>query len=117
MVSPVLDVLALLMLILLPIALGSLVVLAVGRRRRRRPLPRLADVGSTATGVLACPYCSGASFQSPPSTTRGLFALALGPFVFGSLSSEGRGVVECVTCGSCFARGLPSMAPTAAASS
>ena len=62
--------------------------------------PRAAD------GTLRCPACGSVSFQTPPSGSRSLFAIALGIFVFGSLSAGADSVAECVACRSRFRRGL-----------
>jgi hypothetical protein len=81
------------------------IFIARGRRRDYAAYPSLDDVAYYSDGLLACPRCRGASFQSPPAAQGDFFALALGPFVFGSLSRPKRIVVECVTCGACYQRG------------
>jgi hypothetical protein len=107
------------LLVLALLAVLVLIVVAmVSAHRRDSPkhLPVLAEVADRSTGVLACPVCRGASFQSPPGGRGGFFALALGPFVFGSMTSTGLDVVQCVTCGTRFARGLylPAESPVSA---
>jgi hypothetical protein len=91
--------------LVLVIALIVMAFVTLRRRDSPRHLPILAEVGDLSTGVLACPVCRCASFQTPPGGPGSFFALALGPFVFGSLSSSGLGVVECVSCATRFARG------------
>jgi hypothetical protein len=93
-------------LLLLLLAVGVLLVRTVRGSSRDKHRPPLAEVADRSTGVLACPVCRGVSFQSPPAGGNGFFALALGPFVFGSMSSRSTHLVECVTCGATFRRGV-----------
>ena len=92
-------------ILLVVIVVCGWALVAAQRRDSPRHLPQLSEVGDRTTGVLACPVCRGTSFQSPPGGRGGFFALALGPFVFGSMSSSGLDVVECVTCATRYRRG------------
>jgi hypothetical protein len=104
--------------ILLVLVIALLVMALVTLRRRESPrgLPMLVEVADLSNGVLACPVCRGTSFQSPPGGRSGFFALALGPFVFGSMSSRELHIMECVVCATRYRRGAYVPAPASAES-